>query len=98
MILLAMFGHPSAENGVEVRQIGDINDSIDALSKRRQRIVGRKEMAEQDNEMLASFGSRCAACCFKSGCGCAGWSRAVLVSDGDLVRMSVHMYHQIALN
>ena len=57
MILLAMFGHPSAENGTEVRQIGDINDSIDAVNKRRQRIVGRKEMAEQDNEMLASLAS-----------------------------------------
>ena len=57
MILLAMFSHPSAENGTEVRQIGDINNAIDAVNKRRQRIVGRKEMAEQDNEMLASLAS-----------------------------------------
>jgi len=57
MILLAMFGHPAAEHGVEVRQVGDINDSIDAVNKRSQGIVGRQAMAEQDNEMLAPLAS-----------------------------------------
>ncbi len=57
MILLAMFGHPSAENGVEVRQVGDIYNSIDAVNKRSQGIVGGKAMAEQDNEMLAPLAS-----------------------------------------
>src|SRR5437588_8479947 len=57
MIHLPMFGHPSAENRFEVRQIGNINNSIDAVNKRSQGIVGRKEMAEQDNKLLAALGS-----------------------------------------
>ena len=57
MIHLPMFGHPSAENRFEVRQIGNINNSIDAVNKRSHGIVGRKEMAEQDNKSLAALGS-----------------------------------------
>jgi len=58
MIHLAMFGHPSTENGFEVLQVGDINNSIDAMNKRSHGIVGREAMAEQDNELLAPLGSR----------------------------------------
>ena len=57
MIHLPMFSHPSAENRFEVRQIGDINNSIDAVNKRSQGIVGRKGMAEQNNELLAPLAS-----------------------------------------
>ena len=57
MIHLAMFGHPSAENSFEVLQVGDINNSIDAVNKRSQGIVGRKGMAEQNNELLAPLAS-----------------------------------------
>ena len=58
MIHFSMFSHATTEDSFEVREVGNINNSIDAVDKRSHRIVGCEKMADQDNELLASSRSR----------------------------------------
>jgi hypothetical protein len=58
MILLPVFGHTAAEHGFEIRQVGDVYNSIDAVDKGRERIIGSIAMAEQDDKMFAALRGR----------------------------------------
>jgi hypothetical protein len=55
MIHLPVFGHTAAEHVLEICQIGDVYDSIDAVDKGRERIIGSVAMAEQDDKLLAAL-------------------------------------------
>ena len=58
MILLPVFGHTATEHGFEIRQVGDVYDSIDTVDKGRERIIGSVAMAEQDDKVFAALRGR----------------------------------------
>src|SRR5205085_12012145 len=51
---LAMLRYTAANDWLEVRDIANVNDQIDALHKGAHRIVSRETMAEQNDKIFPS--------------------------------------------
>jgi hypothetical protein len=58
MIHLSVFSQTATEHGFEICQVGDVYDSIDAMDKGREGIIGRVAMAEQDDKLFAALRGR----------------------------------------
>ena len=58
MIQLTVLGDAASQDRLEVREVGDVDDLIDALHKRAHGVVGGEAMAEEHDEMLAPVSAR----------------------------------------
>ena len=53
MIKFPMLGDPALQDRLEVGEVADVDDLIDALHECGHRIIGGKALAEQDHEIFA---------------------------------------------
>jgi hypothetical protein len=58
MVHLPVFGQAAAEDRFKIRYVGDVYDSVDAMNKGREGIVGSVAMAEQHDVLFAALGGR----------------------------------------
>ena len=88
MILLPVFGHTAAEHGFEIRQVDDVYNSIDAVDKGRERIIGSIAMAEQDDKMFAALRGRFTYQLLKNWIGVERCAFEVFIHNNHFVRIS----------
>ena len=53
MVQFAILRHAAAQDRFEIREVGDVDDLIDALHKRAHGVVRGEAMAEENDEMFA---------------------------------------------
>ena len=52
-----MLGDAASQDRLEIGEVGDVDDLIDALHERAHRVVGGEAMAQEHDEMLAPVGA-----------------------------------------
>jgi len=95
LIELLVLAHSATQDRLEVPEIGDIDDLIDAVNKRAHCIVGRQTMAEQHHEMLPPLGIALASHLRQKRIGLQRRAFEVLVNDNHVVAVSTKLQQNV---